>query len=38
MQMQLVTRTEENAFATINVFETVIAPLINATQRESFVF
>jgi len=38
MQMQLVTRTEENAFATINVFETVIAPLVNATQRESFVF
>jgi len=38
MQMQLVTRTEENAFATINIFETVIAPLINATQRESFVF
>ena len=38
MQMQLVTRTEENAFATVNVFETVIAPLINATQRESFVF
>ena len=38
MQMQLVTRTEENAFATINVFETVTAPLINATQRESFVF
>jgi protein-L-isoaspartate(D-aspartate) O-methyltransferase len=38
MQMQLVTRTEENAFATINVFETVIAPLINATQRQSFVF
>lgn len=38
MQMQLVTRTEENAFTTINVFETVTAPLINATQRESFVF
>ena len=38
MQMQLVTRTEENAFATINVFETVIAPLINATQCQSFVF
>ena len=38
MQMQLVTRTEENAYATINVFETVTAPLINATQRESFVF
>ena len=38
MQMQLVTRTEENAYTTINVFETVTAPLINATQRESFVF
>jgi len=38
MQMQLVTRTEENAFTTINVFETVVAPLINATQRDNFVF
>lgn len=38
MQMQFVTRTEENAFNTINVFETVVAPLVNATQRDSFVF
>jgi len=38
MQMQLVTRTEENAYTTINVFETVVAPLVNATQREKFVF
>jgi len=38
MQVQLVTRTEENAFTTINVFETVVAPLVNATQREKFVF
>jgi protein-L-isoaspartate(D-aspartate) O-methyltransferase len=38
MQVQLVTRTEDNAFTTINVFETVVAPLINATQREKFVF
>ena len=38
MEVQLVTRTEENAFSTINVFETVVAPLINATQRDKFVF
>lgn len=38
MQVQLVTRTEENAFTTINVFETVVAPLVNATQHEKFVF
>ncbi len=38
MQMQLVTRTEENAFNTISVFETVVAPLTNATQRDKFVF
>jgi len=38
MQVQLVTRTEESAFTTINVFETVVAPLINATQRDNFVF
>jgi protein-L-isoaspartate(D-aspartate) O-methyltransferase len=38
MQMQLVTRTEENAFTTINVFETVVAPLINAMQGDNFVF
>jgi protein-L-isoaspartate(D-aspartate) O-methyltransferase len=38
MQMQLVTRTDENAFNTINVLETVVAPLINAKQREKFVF
>jgi protein-L-isoaspartate(D-aspartate) O-methyltransferase len=38
MQVQLVTRTEENAFNTINVFETVIAPLTNATHRDRFVF
>jgi len=38
MKMQLVTRTEENAFTTINVFETVVAPLVNATQREKFIF
>jgi protein-L-isoaspartate(D-aspartate) O-methyltransferase len=38
MQVQLMTRTEENAFTTINMFETVVAPLVNATQREKFVF
>ena len=38
MQLQLVTRIEENAFNTINVLETVVAPLINATQRDKFVF
>jgi protein-L-isoaspartate(D-aspartate) O-methyltransferase len=38
MQVQLVIRTEENAFNTINIFETVIAPLTNATQSDRFVF
>ena len=38
MYVQLVTRTDENDFNTINVFETVVAPLINATQRDQFVF
>ena len=38
MQLQLVTRTAENAFNTINVLETVVAPLINAVHREKFVF
>ena len=38
MHLQLVTRTEENAFNTINVLETVVAPLLNAPQRNKFVF
>ena len=38
MQVQLVTRSDENAFSTVTVFETVVAPLINATQHEKFVF
>ena len=38
MQLQLVTCTDENAFNTINVLETVVAPLINALQRDKFVF
>ena len=38
MQLQIVTRTDENAFVTVSVFETVIAPLANATARDPFVF
>lgn len=38
MEAQLVTRTGENAYSTINLFETVVAPLVNAAQREAFVF
>lgn len=38
MQVQLVTRTDENAFSTINVFETVVPPLTNAMQNSKFVF
>lgn len=38
MQVLLVTRTDEDAFNTDVVFETVAAPLINATPREKFVF
>ena len=38
MQLQLVTRTEEDAFNTINVLETVVAPLSNVLQREKFIF
>lgn len=38
MQVRLVIRTEENAFNTINIFETVVAPLANATQNDRFVF
>jgi protein-L-isoaspartate(D-aspartate) O-methyltransferase len=38
MQVQLVLRTAEDAFSTSVVFETVAAPLINALQREKFVF
>jgi len=37
-EAKLVTRTDENAFNTINLFETVVAPLTNAVQREQFVF
>ena len=38
MQMQLVTRTEEDAFNTVVVLETVVAPLENTAQRDKFVF
>lgn len=38
MQLQLVTRTDESAFYTTNVFETVVAPLSHAAQTNKFVF
>ncbi len=38
MQLQLVSRTADAAFSAINVLETVVAPLVNATQRDKFVF
>ena len=38
MQVQLVTRTGEDAFSTSVVFETVVAPLVNAQQGKKFVF
>jgi protein-L-isoaspartate(D-aspartate) O-methyltransferase len=38
MQVQLVTRTDDDAFNTSVVFETVVAPLTNATQCKKFVF
>ena len=38
MHLQLITRTDENAFNTINVLETVVAPLVNAAQSDKFVF
>ena len=38
MHAQLVTRTADDAFNTIDLFETVVAPLVNALQREQFIF
>ena len=38
MQVQLVTRTEEDAYTTRVIFETFVAPLCNAQQRDKFVF
>ncbi len=38
MEAQLVRRTDEHAFSTVNLFETVAAPLVNAQRLEKFVF
>lgn len=38
MEAQLVTRTGDATFNTVNLFETLTAPLKNAVQREQFVF
>ncbi len=38
MQLQLVTRTDENAFNTTNIFETVVAPLAHVKPANKFVF
>jgi len=38
MEAQLVKRTDENAFSTVNLFETVVVPLVNAQQSGKFVF
>ncbi|WP_313953041.1 protein-L-isoaspartate O-methyltransferase [Accumulibacter sp.] len=38
MQARLITRTSEQAFNTINLFETVVAPLTTKKQRQRFVF
>ncbi len=38
MHLQLVTRSDELAFSTVNILETVVAPLRNAEQRDKFVF
>ena len=38
MQVKLVTRTGEDAYTAITVFETVAAPLVNAQARSAFVF
>ncbi len=38
MEAQLITRTAENAYSTINLFETVVAPLAGAQQRDAFEF
>jgi protein-L-isoaspartate(D-aspartate) O-methyltransferase len=37
MEAQLIIRTDEQAFNTINLFETVVAPL-TTRKRQSFVF
>jgi hypothetical protein len=38
MAAQLVSRVSEDAFHTVNLFETVTAPLRHALQRGKFVF
>ena len=38
MQARLTTRTDEKAFNTINLFETVVSPLRTAKPRQRFVF
>ena len=38
MEAQLVKRVDESAFSTVNLFETVVAPLLNASQPSKFVF
>lgn len=38
MEVQLITRTSDDAYTTENVFETAVAPLVNAKQLEKFVF
>ncbi len=38
MQARLTTRTDEKAFNTINLFETIVAPLRTAKPRQRFVF
>lgn len=38
MEAQLVKRSGENAFSMVNLFETVVAPLVNAQRPEKFVF
>ena len=38
MEAQLVKRVDENAFSTVNLFETVVASLVNARQPHKFSF
>jgi protein-L-isoaspartate(D-aspartate) O-methyltransferase len=38
MNAQRVRRTDENAFSSENLFETVLVPLVNAPRQNSFVF
>jgi hypothetical protein len=38
MTAQLVTRVTEDAFRTVNLFETIAAPLCTALRRDKFVF